>query len=121
MNRHLLHPALLHRLLQRMARNLHFDTMRANGLDVILVLPGNQRENLEGKDRRSPEASEVMAVTTKQMRAHTIPGFTSPSSSSVVSGPVMLALLMALLMVWVSNCGHAACAFPSLSLFPFSQ
>lgn len=49
MDRHLLHPAFLHRLLQRVARNLHLDAMRANRLDVVLVLPCHQRENLGAK------------------------------------------------------------------------
>lgn len=48
MNRHLLHPALFHGLLQRMAGNLHLHPMGVNGLDVVFVLPGHRRENLEG-------------------------------------------------------------------------
>ncbi len=43
--------------------------------------------------------------------------FTSTSSSMGGSGEEMEALLM----VWASNCGQAAWAFPSLSLLPFSQ
>lgn len=39
MNRHLLHPAASHRLLQIMARNLHLDTVRAKRFHIILVLP----------------------------------------------------------------------------------
>lgn len=49
MNRHLLHPALLHRLLQRMAWNLHLDTVGANWLDVVLVLPRHKWENLRAE------------------------------------------------------------------------
>lgn len=119
MNQHLLHPALLHGLLQRMAWNLHLDAMRANRLDVILVLSCHQRENLRSK-------WEGVMAAVKQGIVFTVQGchcviITSPSSSPVSSGPEMVALLIALLMVWVSNWGHAAWAFPSLSLLPFSQ
>lgn len=49
MNRHLLHPALIHRFLQRMTWNLHLDAMRGNRLDILLVLPCHQWENLGAK------------------------------------------------------------------------
>ena len=76
MNRHLLHPALLHRLLQRMARNFHLDAMRADRLDVILVLPRHQWENLGAKSewdsRKSEKTREAMKCI---MLKHVLVGF----------------------------------------------
>lgn len=58
MNGHLLHPALLHRLLQRMAWNLHLDAVGANGLDVILILPSHEWKNLHQSQRETWEMRE---------------------------------------------------------------
>lgn len=80
----------------------------------------------ERRDRKSLEESEIMTVAIKQMRVRTIQAclsrtFTGPCSSPVASGSNMVALLMALLMVLVSNWGHAAWALQCLSILPFSH
>lgn len=55
MNRHLLHPALFHRLLQRMAWNLHLDAVRADRFDIVFVLPSHEWEYLVGGFTRKLE------------------------------------------------------------------
>lgn len=55
MNRHLLHPTLLHGLLQRMAGYRHLYAMRANRLDIVLVFPRHQRKNLRAQKQKGTQ------------------------------------------------------------------
>lgn len=107
MNRHLLHPTLLHGLLQRMAGYRHLYAMRANRLDIVLVFPRHQRKNLRAQKQKGTQRikDDDKAKKKTTQRLHVAVGhvltecFTSPSSFPVGSGAEMVALLMALLMV----------------------
>lgn len=65
-DRHLLHSALLHGLLQRVAGRLQLDTMGADRLHIILILTCHGREHLakDTKSLREPDGQKMRNVST---------------------------------------------------------